>query len=360
MSDAITVMVTGVGGGGHGEQILKALRLAKKEYSIIGTDLSKNSLGLLKADVPYTVPHASHPEYMHDILKICRKHRVRALFHGSEPEMRVMATNRERIEAAGIFLPINPNNVLDICLDKSKTARFLEKKGFNSPKNITVRCPADLEEIDFLPAVIKPSIGGGGSANTMLAQTKGQLMMCGEYLSSLYDEFIVQEYIGTPESEFSVGVLMSMDGALINSIAVNRSILSALSNRIKVPNQTNDPRFGKFLAISSGVSQGRIGKFPEVTGPCEQIAQTLGCKGPVNIQCRYVNNKVYVFEINARFSGTTSLRAMVGYNEPDLLVRKHVLGEEIAANFEYESGYIARGLEEAFVTVALDPRRQQH
>ena len=34
-----------------------------------------------------------------------------------------------------------------------------------------------------------------------------------------------------------------------------------------------------------------------------------------------------MFEINPRFSGTTSLRAMVGYNEPDVLIRHHVLGE---------------------------------
>ena len=30
-------MITGIGGGGHGEQILKALRLAGRPYRIIGT-----------------------------------------------------------------------------------------------------------------------------------------------------------------------------------------------------------------------------------------------------------------------------------------------------------------------------------
>ena len=34
------VLLTGIGGGGHGEQILKALRLGELEYDIVGTDVA--------------------------------------------------------------------------------------------------------------------------------------------------------------------------------------------------------------------------------------------------------------------------------------------------------------------------------
>jgi carbamoyl-phosphate synthase large subunit len=56
-----------------------------------------------------------------------------------------------------------------------------------------------------------------------------------------------------------------------------------------------------------------------------------------------------VFEINPRFSGTTSLRAMVGFNEPDLLIRRHVLQEKIEPHFKYGSGIIVRGLSELLI-----------
>ena len=46
----VKVMVTGVGGGGHGEQILKALRLASTEYEIVGSDMSPLSKGLQDID----------------------------------------------------------------------------------------------------------------------------------------------------------------------------------------------------------------------------------------------------------------------------------------------------------------------
>ena len=37
---------------------------------------------------------------------------------------------------------------------------------------------------------------------------------------------------------------------------------------------------------------------------------------------------------------------MVGYNEPDVLVRKHLFGESIAQNFPYRSATILRNLAE--------------
>ena len=105
------------------------------------------------------------------------------------------------------------------------------------------------------------------------------------------------------------------------------------------------------MALSNGISQGEIGRFPAVTAECERIALALGSRGSINLQCRLVGDKVFVFEINPRFSGPTSLRAMVGYNEPDVLIRKHLLSESIQPRFEYGSGVILRGLTESLVDI---------
>ncbi len=76
----------------------------------------------------------------------------------------------------------------------------------------------------------------------------------------------------------------------------------------------------------------------------------LDSRGPLNIQCRWCNEELVIFEINPRFSGTTLLRALAGFNEPDLLIRYHVLGEEIERRFDYAYGTVVRGLSEAFYT----------
>jgi hypothetical protein len=109
----------------------------------------------------------------------------------------------------------------------------------------------------------------GGSANTYIVQTKEELKMFAQYLLSYFKSFIAQQYIGTPDSEYTIGVLFSMEGELLNSIAVKRNILSGLSNTIKIQNATGNPEFGPILTISSGISQGEIGKFSEVTKQAE-------------------------------------------------------------------------------------------
>jgi carbamoyl-phosphate synthase large subunit len=342
----IPVMVTGVGGGGHGEQILKALRIAKTPYFIVGGDMNSFSLGLAKVDIPYILPPASKVEYIDSLLAVCKQYDICALFHGSEPELKAMSKNRKLFKEAGIFLPINPPEVIQLCMNKLCLSDWLQSNGFEVPKTIHIKNEIDLEKVNFFPAVLKPMIGGGGSANLFLAQDEKELQFYGRSLLTNIGPYIAQEYIGTTDSEYTVGILSDMEGRLKNSIAIRRMIMSGLSNLIKIKNRTRRKELGPILAISSGISQGTIGTFKEVTEPCEKISQRLGATGPINIQCRLVNGKVYVFEINPRFSGTTSIRAMVGFNEPDLLIRNYILNEEITSRFSYQKGEIARGLSE--------------
>lgn len=345
-----TVVVTAVGGGGVGEQIVKALRLSDLGYTIVGTDVAKHSKGLYDVDHSYLVPKALDPDYLAEVLRVCEHHGAVALFHGSEPELKVLSDNRDVFAKHGIFLPMNLPHVIDMCMDKLRCSEYLAEHGFHVPRWRRVATVEDLDAIDLLPAVLKPSVGGGGSINLFLAQTRAELDTFGRYLLGIYPEFIVQEYVGTPDSEYTVGVLRTMDGEFVNSIAVRRHLNSAFSSRIRVANHSGRSELGPTLVISSGVSQGDIGRFPEVTEACERIAQVLDARGAINIQVRLVDGEVMVFEINPRFSGTTSLRATVGYNEPDVLVRKHILGEPVTPRFAYQEGTVMRGLAETYAS----------
>jgi carbamoyl-phosphate synthase large subunit len=352
---AVTAMVTAVGGGGFGEQILKALRLADTRYHVVGGDVSPYSSGLALVDQPCLMPPPSDPAYIETLLGVCAAQGVEALFPGSEAELRAVSAAREAVARAGVFLPINPPDVIDTCLDKVRTMEALAAAGFAVPAFRRIRTLADAAGFGHLPAVLKPSVGGGGSSNLYLVQDRDELVACARQLLAIYPEFIAQEYVGTPDDEYTVGVLVDMAGRLLNSIALRRQITSALSNRIRVLNRGGRADLGPVLAVSSGVSQGRIGRFAEVTLQCEAIAQALGARGPLNIQCRLVDGRVCVFEINPRFSGTTSLRAMVGFNEPDTLVRAHVLGHRIEPQWAYREGVIARSLAETLIEDADFP-----
>ncbi len=348
----VNVLVTAIGGSGHGEQVLKALLLSNsKEYILFGTDSNSNCPQKDLVSKFFVLPSASSSNYLerlYEILDICK---IDILIHGCEPELRLFSKHRKEISERGVLLLLNSDEVISLCMNKGATNSFLEVNGFKPPKYIEVQSTKEFSSIDWFPVVVKPSIGGGGSSNVYIAQTHLELMNLAEYLhlSEEDSSFIIQEYVGLPSDEFTVGVLSSMDGELLNSIAVRRLMSGQLNIRSKVKNRTSRSDLGTHLVVSSGVSQGAVGKFPEVTEQCEDIARKLNSKGPLNIQCRLVDGQVKVFEINPRFSGTTSLRAMVGFNEPDLLIRHHYFKEKIEKNFLFEEKSIIRTLKENFI-----------
>jgi len=264
--------------------------------------------------------------------------------------MTVLSRVRDEFSDRGIYIPVNSPQLIDICQDKAATFSHLQKHGFTVPEYREMRSLVDLNGFKSMPAILKPSVGGGGSANVFIAQTPAELEMFARYLLQIYDRFLLQEYVGTPDREFTVGVLFGADGAMINSIAIRRIINNALTIRTRVPNRSGRAELGEMLVVSTGISQGHVAAWPAVRRQCEAIACSLAPRAPVNIQCRLVGDQVVPFEINPRFSGTTSLRAMVGYNEPDTLIRRDVLGVNIDPKMCYEECIILRSLYETKIS----------
>lgn len=343
------VLVTGIGGGGHGEQILKALKLADR-YFIVGADAIGECANRHEVAHFSLLPRAHDPRYLGELVALAERFSCRAIFHGSEAEMMVLSHERERLAERGFYVPVNPPSVMRICQDKSATMAFLAAQGARVPAFREVRSLADCSDFRDFPAVIKPSRGGGGSANVFIVQNSEELHLFSTYLLGMYEGFVLQEYVGTPDQEYTVGVLFSADGELLNSIAIRRVINNALTIRTSVPNRTGRSELGSRLVISTGISQGYVGDWPELLRQCEHIASALKPRAPINIQCRLVDGLVVPFEINPRFSGTTSLRALAGYNEPDALFRRDVLGERIATHFPYQKGLILRSLKENLIS----------
>lgn len=347
----IPVLISAAGGGGVGEQILKALLIAnqeEKKYYLIAGDMNPDCPQFVFADESVVLPAASDSKFIETILNICDEKNVKAVFYGCEPELKIYSEHRQKFAQRDIFLPLNPSSVIEACMDKIKTGEVLSSLGFEPPLWIETDNEDDIQNIDFFPVIVKPSIGSGGSAHCYIAQTKEELLALYHYLKLALpnQKLIIQEYVGDETSEYTVGVLMDMDGHYINAIAMNRHFSGQLNVRAKYPNKTGRDELGQNLIISSGVSHGAIERFPEITQQCRKIAEAIGATGAVNIQLRRHGNELKVFEINPRFSGTTSLRAMMGYNEPDILIRKHVLGEDIEIDFSYREGTILRSLKE--------------
>jgi len=345
----IHVLVTGCGGGSIGEQVIKCLRLSKLNCRVIATDVTEISKGKVDGDEFVIVPLAYSDAYIPKLLDICVSRKIDVVIPGSEVELKIISLNRDLFKQNNICLLINSNDVLRTCLDKNLTSKFLSNNGYYTPLSSEITSVGDLAKLNQFPLVLKPSVGGGGSVNTLIAQNETELQLFGVFLLEQYPSFIAQEYVGDGESEYTVGILSDKDSNVIDSIILKRNILSGLGSKLKVKNKTNQTQLGSYLVISSGISQGEIVRNEIISNTCENLAVSLGSTGPLNIQCRLVDDKVFIFEINPRFSGTSPMRAMAGFNEVDLMIRNLKLNEQNSTRINYRLGHILRGLSEYFI-----------
>lgn len=342
----LRVLISGVGGGSHGLEILKALRISGLDCVIYAADMDKKSFGFFLSDGNYVLPPATDSRYMSLVLNICRENKIKIVFHGSESVLKIISDNRSLLENQGVFLPFNSQEVIRLCTNKKETFDYLNNLNIPIPRTLAIRHEQDLRLVDFFPVIIKPYLDSGGSSNVFIAQNKRELLFFFRFISNNNSNLLVQEYIGTHENEYTVGILSDRDGRVISGVAIRRFILSSMFNRYKA---VSDSENKAMVAISSGISQGEIINNHSLLSQCKNIAVALNSKGPLNIQCRLFKGKVYPFEINPRFSGTTYIKALAGVNEPELFIRKYILNEDIPNNIQPTTGLALRGLQEIFI-----------
>lgn len=340
----IRVLVTAIGEAAVGGQILKALRLAETPYYIVGVDMSPLNLDYSKVDVCYIVPAASNPAYIKKLREICLKEKISVLIPGSEPELIEISKKRDKFHEIGVTPIVGSKEMIELCSDKWRTYEFLKDNGFNYPKTVLVENERDVKDVDFYPIIIKPAKSSSGSKNVFVAQNHAEASFFVDFLKRQSCIPLIQEYVGSYDEEYTVGVLALQGGQVFGSIAL-RKHLTGLNKKLGVRSYT-EPRD---LVISTGISQGEIRDFFQVRKDAEKIAEKLGVEGPINIQGRNTKNGLCTFEINPRFSGTTSVRALLGYNEPDIFIRFLVLGEK-PSKVTFKKGYVMRGLAENYVS----------
>ncbi|MES2706167.1 MAG: ATP-grasp domain-containing protein [Verrucomicrobiota bacterium] len=353
MSDdtqTIRVLVTAVAGGSIGEQVSKALRISGLPLwlataNIAGSEAQQN---VVPGDARFLLPRASAPDYVDSVLAAARECGAHFLIPGSEVELGMLVPHTDRFAAEGVRLLANTASVVATCLDKNLFSRALADAGFQMPETLEPSSPDDvMTPSSGFPVLLKPAAGGGGSAMTFIAQDAEELAFFQRYLFRCGVRPLLQEYIGRADEEYTVGVLHLPDGSHAGTAVMRRNILEGMSNRLRVANRTSRKELGGTLAVSSGITQGKFVAHEPIARAARSMAEALGSHGPLNIQGRWDGSKFIPFEANPRFSGTTPMRAIAGFNEPALLIA-HWLGLCLPECVTMRGGTFTRGLIEHF------------
>ena len=315
----ITVLCTGIGSFSAGEGVVKALRAIPGKYRIVGCDMQSLSAMTYQVDAGYSVPAASSAEYFDRLNQILSAEHVAVLIPGSDAEMHIIANNTDKIKP-GVFVLAHPQATVNICRDKWKTYEFLRNHGFHVPR---AYLPENPEELPF-PLIVKDRFGGG-SKNIAVVQDEGSLQSTLQRMQEKGIKPIVQEYVGSEAEEYTTSILYGADGTLLSAITFRRTLYHG----------------------STGTMECQ--EFPEINDYAARVAKALPSCGSLNIQSRLVNGKMYIFEINPRFSGSTAARVGLGVNEVDMAIDSYFLKQSVKPQWPKTDMVVLRFFEEVYV-----------
>lgn len=331
----VKVMIAGIGGASLGTEICKCLCLAGK-YEIYGCDISPTAYGLYDKGFTKTY-RISRDNYVSEVLKVCQETGAKWLIPGGEQPNALLGAAADLFLREGIRVVTNDAAIVGMFSDKEATFNKLSACGIPIPKTAELINADDVNSVG-LPCIVKPATGSGGSASVFFAVTTDEALIYADFIRRNGSVPIAQEYVSDDEGEFTIGVLSLPDGRVIGSIALHRVLDAKLSVAYR----------GRGGLVSSGYSQGYIDAFPDLCQQAEHIATVIQSRGPINIQGRVRNGVLMPFEINPRFSASTYLRALAGFNEIDMLLSYFISGELPSPN-PIKPGWYLRSLTENYV-----------
>ena len=318
----INILILGVGGN-VSQGILKAISYSKLDCKLIGACVTEDSAGLYLCDKSYISPFANSDYFIPWLISICNKENIDIIMTGVE-EIILSITRNMRIlekETKAVFIS-SDIKMLEIGQDKLLTCEWLKNNGCNYPQFIP---SGSLEEakkfasIIEYPLIAKPR-NGKGSNGIIKVMDEEQL----EIVSNM-DNYVIQEYIGDEDSEYTVGCYCDKNGALIDVIIMHRYLKEGTTYKATVVDNK------------------------EIYDEVIKICNNFRPKGPLNIQLRLDRRgRPICFELNVRFSGTTPMRAHFGYNDVVAQIYEYVLNKNINELFKINKGTAYRYLDEVY------------
>jgi carbamoyl-phosphate synthase large subunit len=320
----INILVLGVGGN-VSQGILKALAMTDISYRLVTACVDSSSLGLYAGDKAYLSPYANDDSFVPWLINLCNDESIDLILTGVEEIIEVICLNSSKIEEeTSAICVFSDKEKLQVGNDKYLTCKWLKEHNCNYPRyarsNHSDETETLIKEVGF-PLIAKPRKGKGSQGIIIL----NNLMELEKVVT--LDNYVIQEYIGSEASEYTVGCYCDKDGKLLDCIILHRQLKYGTTFKATV------------------IEDERIKK--EAFNICSQFKP----KGPLNIQLRTSNDgRPVCFELNVRFSGTTPIRARFGFNDIEALIREYIFQEPIDHIFHVTKGTVYRYWDEFYIS----------
>ncbi len=312
-------------GSGIGQSIINSCRLSDLPLRTIGLGTNPFAFGSYDCDLYDYTPSIYDSTYVDILVEKCKKFEIDLLIPGLDDEALLLSRSIRRFEKEKIKVIVSGEKLLALCNDKERTTNEL-----NTITNVFVKSYSkekflialSNKEIGF-PVIAKPR---SGFASRGIRIISGR-----EEIDSLNEEYVLQEIaiphsndpsrcfylkqiqegVNSQVSELSVQIVADSDGNIRGKMALHHNLKNGIP--IETMPFESDELWHTIDLL-----------FPTF--------KNLGLRGPLNIQGRITDDGIKFFEMNARFTGLSALRALMGFNEVVYCIR-HWLGINTETNY---------------------------
>lgn len=288
----MNILITSTGSRNKIVQYFK--REIKENGKVIATDMSNLAPAIYDADKFYLVPRIDHKDYIETLLDICKKEKIDCVFALIDPELSLIAKNKNKFLEIGATPLISNYNAVELAFNKYEMYKYLTKKNVKTPKTYIDKKEfyndLDNYKIKF-PVFVKP-VTGSASINISKVNSQEEI----ELLFSLYDDLIIQEYMDGQE----IGADVYID-------PISKKVVSIFTKE-------------KIKMRAGETDKSRSFKDEKLFNLITTTVEEIGYEYMIDMDIFKINNEYYISEINPRFGGGYPHAYESGVNFPELII----------------------------------------
>ena len=262
-------------------------------------------------------------EYRRRVVEVVSAEGIEVLIPGLDPELPVLAGMRDELADLGCTVIVSDPDVIAVSDDKLATAEWSSSLGLPFVATRALPDAQDhADELDY-PVIVKPRRGSSSfgirlahDAASLRNEARDDQMVVQPFLPPRDRSLALMDDTGAPANldqlhEVSAQYVVGASGRILGTfVSLNRL-------RLGIPVQIEP------VVDAAWVDDGR--SFVEAL-------VERGARGPINLQGRLdADGHVQFFELNARFTGITGVRTMMGFREVEATVRALALDDEDGA-----------------------------
>lgn len=255
----------------------KVVQYFKKAFAghgnVVATDMSPYAPALYDADKHYIVPRMTAPGYIGIILDICRKEQIGGVLSLIDPELSLLAQNRQRFAEVGTRVIGSDYEQCERALDKMQMYRWLCEHGYRCARSYDSKQAFFRSGVAY-PVFVKP-IRGSASLSINKAPDRETV----EFLVDHGEGMMIQEFLHG--QEIGADVYIDLISGEVVSIFTKKKLLMRAGETDKAVSFKDEALFALI----------------------EKFALESGFQGQIDIDIFEIDGQYYISEVNPRFGG---------------------------------------------------------